>query len=459
MLGLPLTITALMITCMGVGLGALSLLLYAFFAADRDGYAFLQYFSSIFPNFKFTTRALFLFLYVLASLKHIKIAKKLDPRINALAIGIQALTFYVFIAAILKGYGLLEALSFVVYSGTPAFLIWIAYTKPRGNLDKLFLFVFFQLILSILVLSTPSLYALDGATYKAEEGIYVAPSSGLNYQFPIGSEEKHTIGRYAQFHNPNALGFYSVVALGLGLCLIFSRQKFSTTTTSLVFLAIGTLGWLNSLSRGPIALLAIGALIYLIFRSPGKPTSNRLPKRVFTLFTVAATTVTLAAVIWSSDFFLPSSSSTSVSWRLLSYIEGFDAINAHPIIGIPSSWHWTTIEPHLLSISFAANFGLPAGLLISLIVYAGGSLIIFVSIIRQRRGIGKEHENALSIFLISIIWGVSFTNNLTAPILFWLCFAQASMTSLSRHENFPNKVKRERQNPFKKNELTYSNDP
>lgn len=43
---------------------SISLLVYGFFAADRDGYAFLEFFTTFFPNFKLYSRMLFLLLFL-----------------------------------------------------------------------------------------------------------------------------------------------------------------------------------------------------------------------------------------------------------------------------------------------------------------------------------------------------------------------------------------------------------
>lgn len=423
-----------MMALIATGFGSLALLTYSAFAADRDAYAFLQYFSTLFPGFKFATRALFLLLYLTASLKHIRTARNLDHRINTLVAFTQILSFYIFIISLSKGHNLSEALSFVVYSGTPVLVIWIAYAKPTNHLHSFRLFVLFQLILAASVLSIPSLSPLDGATYKAEEGVYIPPSNGLNYRLPFGSADKGTIGRYAQFHNPNALGFYSTVAIALALAIFLSSRSIGSITLSGSLLILGTLGWLNSMTRGPIALLFVGVLLYLLTRPRRPLTTERTIKRLFTTLLLLGSLILVLLTLGLPAYFFPDASSSSVSSRMVGYTEGLNAIAAHPITGVPRNWQWESADPHLIFLAFSADFGIIGGALITFIVFGGGVLIVANAAKRLRKGIGTSHNNALAIFLVFVTWGVAMTNNLTAPVLFWLCFSQAALLSLSPSE-------------------------
>src|SRR5690606_25471754 len=135
----------------------------------------------------------------------------------------------------------------LVYSVIPALIIWICLSANRSKHHYFVAFIFTQTLLFTLILAFPSLAFLDGSPYKALEGVHVNLPQGLNIFLPDGSFSKGSVDRYAQFHNPNALGLYATVAIAFGFSLLIGRPM--RKLLAAFFLICGILGWLSSYTR------------------------------------------------------------------------------------------------------------------------------------------------------------------------------------------------------------------
>lgn len=409
------------------GAGWFALLLYGGIGSDRDGYAFLQYLSVGTEYYKFVMRGLFLLIYFYCSVRCIKVWNTLGGSLRVAIIVCQVLSFYILVSSFVKGYSSLEALSLLVYSGVPVFVSWVVYSS-RNNHSKAFLcFVFVQVFLAILVLAFSGLDFLDGGKYKALEGIYVFSQNGINLNIPGISTAKGDVGAYAQFHNPNALGFYSAVSMACGIAFLIGGGGTLRYMAGLAFTALGGIAWLNALTRGPVLLMLLGIGIVLLFYPTRKHRVGVYLKSICLLLAIAILMLTVVHFEIFS-YLLPDSSSISVSARFIGYARGIEAISAYPLWGVDVNWDWGRLGyPHFIALAFAADFGIFAGVLISLTVFGGGVVVILQLLRKISDGRGDVGALARGVFLVFVVWGVASTNNLVAPILFWICLAEASL--------------------------------
>jgi len=404
---------------------SLYLLLYGVFAADRDGYAFLQLFSIFSINFKFLTRAGFLLSYVVISLIFIKRYHRFPRTIRWMINTIQLLSLYILIVSLAKGENIERSLSFLVYSGLPAYVIWVVSSFGRRTIIWLYMFIFLQITIAGAVLLVPELSFINGGNYKQIEGISVVEMDGVN----LGTSfDKNQIGGFGQFHNPNALGFYAAISIALGL-VTYRLLEIGTLSKLLgIYLVLmGTFCWLNSLTRGPLLMLLIGIVFCSIFipKIDSRISKKRINWRGFILIFGL---IILASATGVMSYLTPDSSNISVAGRVDGYIAGLDAATLNPLLGISSSWVWPDLAyPHLLPLSFAAEYGILGGFLIFVIIFIGGFLTMRKAVMNSKATPNKNQIYYLVIYLIMIIWGAALTNNLIAPILFWIAFGEAML--------------------------------
>lgn len=409
---------------------AISAILYGLLGADRDGYGVLQYLSIINENHKVISRSIFIFLYVYCSFVILRNVKNYNSFTKIMIYSIQILSSYVVLVSLIKGYDILKSLSLLIYTGMPVYVIWVTASQRKSLHRQFKFFIFVQMFVAIGVLLIPALSPLDGSTYKALEGVRVSSDTSLNTTVPDdeSSLSKSRINKYASFHNPNALGFYSCVAITIGLMTLLNRKDQNSRITAIAFLSMGILGWLNSLTRGPmIAVIVASLFVFVFFQN-----NSRFGKGINFLWAIGLLIFVFAFSIFVPNNFLlfltPDASDISVTARYDGYSYGFEALSRYPIFGVDDSWNWAEgLYPHFLPLSFAVDFGVFAGIAISFIVFISGFQLIytgFYQIVVQK----KFNENAaLAISLLMIVWGAALTNNLISPVLFWMCIAEATV--------------------------------
>lgn len=409
-----------------IGASAISLLLYGIVGADRDGYAMLQYLSGFAEPHKLVTRTLFLGLYAYASLLYIKKRHELTWGVRWSCLLCQVLSFYIFMTGLIKGYDLTWSLSTVVYSGIPIYLMWLMFSLNKNHKSLFFWFISIQIFLSVLVLLFPAFSFLDGGRYKLLEGVYVIEGGGLNYSVPDASFVKGSIGRYGIFHNPNALGLYACVALACGFSIMSERGKVQKSV-GVGLLLFGGVCWLNSLTRGPMLFLIVGIALSMLL--PAKNLSHQVgAQRTKSVLSILALLCLLIIGFFSTNiasYLIPSAGTDSVYDRYEGYLYGFEAVMNYPILGVDEKWDWGVKSyPHFLALSFAADYGLLAGLMITILVFIWGGRLILIGV-RRFRNMESRSEAVLAVLLILACWGIAVTNNFAAPVLFWLAMSEA----------------------------------
>jgi O-Antigen ligase len=395
------------------------LYLYAYFAADRDGYAFQQALTLVFPSFKGYGRLAYLAAFFLSAAIAILNGRFLRDQYLVLAI-ILTLMLWVMLSSFSHGLDVVATLSVLVYTGLPALVVLVVADVESITLIRvLFLYLLAQMLLAATVLLFESMYILDGSVYKALEGVSVINNDSLN----VGDDlrfDKSVVARYAQFHNPNALGFYASAGFVFGLAAIFGILGPGIWRLSGVGLAsLSFFCWLNALTRGPLAVCVLVILLIGIIRISNR---DRLNPRIAGLVLLVSIVVVpiFLNLLTSSSFLIPASDDASVSYRIYGYIGGYEATLNNPLFGVGLSWNWADYSyPHLLPLSYSADFGLLAGCLITLLVFGVGARCFYRALLALSSWDEFLSVRLLSVLCLSLVWGAAVTNNVISPVLFW----------------------------------------
>jgi hypothetical protein len=414
----------------------LALLFYGVFAADSDGFGILQYVGDRFEYYKLFTRVAYLLLFAGTLLLMLgPLRSRLDARLRKMMLLPIMLSMWIVVTSFMKGYGFQGSLSYLVYSGLPAYVIWIS-TARHERFRKYFLaFVFVQITLAVAVIGFPALHGIDGASYAWRTGVDVSNSAtGVNLALPTGTTIKGSIARYAQFHNPNDLGFYGVVALACGYSLI-RRPGFRLKIMAVLFLVLGLVAWLNSLTRGPILGMLLGISLFLLLANRDK-TKGRIILMFRAAVMIPMVLLSFLALWYSQlfSFLIPAEGNISVTGRLPGYSRGFLAIAKYPAWGVDSAWDWTSGYPHFLPLLFAGEYGVLAGIAIFAIVFGMGGWIVFHALRTPRSQSRLESQRILAILLVLIVMGMACTDNIAAPLLFWVCFGEAALLMYGKED-------------------------
>lgn len=415
---------------------AISLLVYSFFAGDRDGYVFLEFFSSYNSYYKLITRIVFLIisLYSISYLfLKISIIKKMEfLKLSSILISSSLIVC----VSLLKGDGLVWAFSMLVYSGLPAYFIWYVFSIKNDNSNHLIFYIIIKTITATIVLLTPSLLFLDGSLYQSMQGIFVLDTSVLNVSIPTGDSIKGAYSRYSIYHNPNSLGFHSVIALVFGSYLIYNSKYIYSKKNVMKYIGIllvlcGCLGWLNSLTRGPLIFYFLGLLYIFFINAFVGNVRNFLPKIIF-IVSISTIIIFLFFALGVSEYLIPDDGDISVTGRVDGYLFSFNVIRDNFALGVNKDFDWQMNYPHFLPLALISDYGFVTGLLISLIFFVGNiSTLISLSRSYQKK-LESRGKAALGIIIIFIVTGIAITNNFTSPVIFWILLAQADLIRRNR---------------------------
>ncbi|WP_155860179.1 O-antigen ligase family protein [Acinetobacter sp. Leaf130] len=416
---------------------SVSLLLYGFFAADRDGYAFLEFLSLSFPNFKLYTRVLFLILF-LYSVSYLFFSIKKINRVESLKLfSVLLVSFLITFNSLFKGDDIIWAISLLVFSGVPVYFIWYVMGVKNNNNEKFINYVVIKTIIATIILLTPSLMFLDGSFYKAEEGIFVNDVSEVNFSAPTGTSIKGAYSRYSIYHNPNSLGFHSVLALLVAVYLFMTSGRLWEKLLAVIVFFCGLIGWLNSLTRGPMLFFILGLFYIAILNVLSSDKKNFLIK-----FIIIFSSVLLGMLMFVfsdiSKYLIPDQNDISVVDRVQGYIYSFSVIKDHFWLGVGKGWDWNGYYPHFLPLSLTADNGIFVGLVGGALVFLGGTLTVVTASKNYLKDSSNRAHYFLSIMLVFLVFGIAITNNFTAPVIFWIMLAQADI--LNKKFNFVKRV-------------------
>lgn len=404
---------------------SIALLIYGFFAADRDGYGFLEFFSTFFSDFKLYSRFLFLFLFFYVIWYLFFNLKKIGKTDFFKMFSVLLVSFLIVFNSLLKDGDLLWAVSLLVFNGVPVYAVWYIMGLKYNNNNNFIYYVALKTIVATAVLLLPSLIFLDGSLYKATEGLFVNEVTDLNLSLPSGESIKGAYSRYSIYHNPNSLGFHSVIGLLVGLYLFINEVK-GKKILGLALMGCGIIGWLNSLTRGPMLFFIIGLLyVFLLNMFYGKKENFALKLLVMIILVGGSSLVFFLSDI--SKYLIPDSNDNSVVDRLQGYRYSMDAITTHFMLGVSKTWDWGGDYPHLMPLSLMSDHGFLVGVFESVLIFVGGIATIITASKNYLNNNLNRGASFLSIMLVFVVLGIAVTNNFTSPVIFWIMLAHADI--------------------------------
>lgn len=394
----------------------------ALIGSDTDSAGLLYAIQNYIPFYKILIRGITLFVSFYCAIEIIiqffrgKIKKEF---IYWYYVPLALLSVLIVLISTFRGAGIIVALSELIWLGIPFFFIWtygsIKYQSDKPLLDLILI----QATITILVLLLGS-YAktINGASYAYIIGTdYWSSISDqvINAGISLGNFNKHNLDvlKFAQYHNPNSLGVYSTVFLATALNLILVKKNKKNLKLALFLLFIGLIGWFSSLTRGPIFIVSLVILVYLL----GIIIRPKTYKRLFILyFVVLIGVLNVELIIRIGDYLLVDSSNISFVSRLDGYFYAFDVIVKNPITGIAPGF--SDPIPHLLPLKIGAYYGLPAAILIT--VPFLHLIFLTIKVFIKDTLAGESEKSIYPSMLASIIVGAYLTNGVVVYVLFWI---------------------------------------
>lgn len=420
----------------------IALMLYGFIGSDSDAYAVTNLLGLINTNQKFVTRGLFLLASFIILYRLQKVYKNTSNKVIKVSVVLAlVLSILIVLNSMIKDMGITKSLSIYTYSGLPVFLIWLS-TANSPDFRKLFYaFITINIIVAVAVLFFPFMKPLDGRNYQE---LSAFTDGGVRFSLPDPETNKVAIGQYAQYHNPNALGFYSCVAIICGLALI-SKATLSNISKfwGMSLIVFGIIAWLNSLSRGPAIAVFISFFSWQFFPAEYKKKNlySWMKNFVISLISLLIAVIMFLLIY---KYLILTPDNVSVTARLEGYRNGYAAILEYPILGFDANFEWPSLGayPHFLPLLFAAQNGIIVGVLVTILVFVIGFIALINVFKSLRSTLITPFNAALSLGLILVVWSIASTNNLTAVVLFWVCLAEAYIRIY--YNTPPNQVMRKR---------------
>ena len=317
------------------------------------------------------------------------------------------------------------AVSLLVFNGIPVYFIWYLMGLKNNNIGYFVNYIILKTLIATAVLVIPGLIFLDGSLYKSAEGLFVNDVVDVNLSAPTGESIKGAYSRYTIYHNPNSLGFHSVVALLVGSYLLFTKIKIKKVL-GFVLIVCGVVGWLNSLTRGPLIFFILGVFyIFILNMFYGK--KEDFVVKMFLIFALLGGVGISFLLSDISEYLIPSSSDISVSSRLDGYIYSLDVIKNYFLLGVHKDWDWGVYYPHFMPLSLTADHGFIVGFLESAFIFIGGIVTIVTASKNYLNSKENKNTSFLSIMFVFVVFGIAITNNFTAPVIFWIMLAQADI--------------------------------
>lgn len=394
-----------------------------------DSAGIFHYLSNIIPFYNFLINIL-IFLLMIYSIYFLLFKKK--SSINNLSkktyrnivVPIMILVVIMIISQMLKGYNVYTSFDTIVTLGIPFILIYVC--LKRYDRDNMFFFsiLLAQLLITFsVILLRGYLSNINGVSYwhlisngnvSSEYVVNTinAPLSFLNF-------DKYNVNvqKFAQYHNPNSLGFYSSLWIVVGLKYFSESKRAVLRCTSILMFMSGVLFWFNSLTRGPILGIVIAYVLWSL-RKLMKRKGYTYNQIFYGYIIICVLILSLPLLLLVIDYAIPSSTDVSVSTRLDGYTEAFQIIYQNPLVGVRLDQVGDS-RAHVLFMKIAVNFGILASL-ISIVPFwymLKNSITLFFS--------KKLSNSALYLFCIAgIVFGAYFTNGVIVYCMFWLAFVE-----------------------------------
>ena len=404
---------------------ALFILIYTLVGCSIDSFGFVGFisYSTPFKHYSIYFKVLLILCSAIYSLKYYKQSKK-DNYCNIMKLSIitiAAVLLSSFLILLKRGFNakyigvVIENLS--MYSPT-IFLIMIGCGQIRKPISLLKIIVISQTVLAFLIIylryiGYNYLNFLDGRNYLSSLNYFNYNSQVAtfeNYDMLLGN--KYIFSQYGQFHNPNALGFYS----GMCLAMTFSDliKNIKTLWWSIPLIIISVLCWINAGTRAPIIGLISAIFLSLLFM--------RKPKKYLLItIIILIAMISISKITPFIEYLSVKRDNPSFSGRVELFKSGINYLSNNFLYGsggyrdeIIQSEH---IFPHQLFLMKGVLYGFAAMLLFFLLVY----------VYPIKYFIESPNKNFTVTSILCILILQSLTNNETCPALFWIAFSTVIM--------------------------------
>lgn len=343
-------------------------------------------------------------------------AEPSSKRAKLLVLALLALVVWVAVASLAKGLPLKQLPGVVMYSGAPVAAIVLAYWKRRATTYLVIALLVVQLVMALFVVLYPA-----GPLGPIAASKYAPEFQGEAQEFQGDAARAGIFERmFAQFRNTNSYGLYALIGFALGgYLLLFGRgwRRF----LGLALIPLCLFGFLVTLSRGA----SLGLLLGLMFVA-----RKEVLRRKGLLLLSGALLVGVVVFLGSfaggavaERFAVPFD-----DWAFRSRIDaarlGWDQVLKSPLLGTPLDFAWPgNIRPHQLFLYFMALHGIPAGLLAAYLLFR--PLLYSLRLTYARREVPRERVRLMHLCTVVawIVFGTGITNNVAAPVLFWIGWA------------------------------------
>ena len=327
------------------------------------------------------------------------------------------------LGAVLKDESYAYISSSFLATGIPYFFLWIIGRSKPGRENVLFYMILAHALVSVLIIiSKNDLALINGYTYLSRIGTDIPLDyieNSINSSLSIFNFDKYSIQKNAQFHNSNALGFFSSILISAGIAIRFgfiqSMKKVRFyKLIGITILGLGILLWFNSLTRGPIVLLLL--LWIFIYTRKFKIIEKFELYFIFLLLIIGPVFLYSHVFI---NYLIPSIDNVSYSGRLIGYKFAFEAIIDSPFFG--GSVH--EYPAHLYTLKIMAYHGIFPGLFVTipLIHIFSVNLKCFLNDIKRK----MISNSTFSLMLVLILYGMFLTNGTVSYALYGIILAEA----------------------------------
>lgn len=349
-------------------------------------------------------------------------------RTQMLVLVILGVSAWVGLAILIKGKSIQVALGTVMSSGLLMAPIVLAYWREHRARVIFVALLVIQLSLAAAVVLMPDspFGLLSGTKYSNSLGDLSGVSQSFNGGVSRVSDQPRM---FAQFNDPIGYGLYSVIGIVIGAYICLSGRHLRYRVLGGILIALAGFGYIVTVNRGTTFGLLAGLLIITV---------NEAAKRHVILTAVLwLLVVLLAGTAYlllinerpssaTLDVFFVTSSDVSVTGRVDAVKVGWQGIVDDPLFGVPLSFIWPrNVAPHQLMIYFAAVFGVPAGMFVTMLLWVITQIRMQYLDVRLLKD--EKWMMHLSVIIGWIVLGTGMTNNCAVPALFWISWAIACL--------------------------------
>jgi hypothetical protein len=327
----------------------------------------------------------------------------------------------------------------VVEAGFPGALIALASIRSRFARGLFLVLLAFQLILAA------------GVTLLPDSPLDVVASVHFRDASPLGApilevyrDDIARIGEQtrlsAHFSGPGPYGLYSLVGIALGTTILLNPFGDVTRVIGVALLAVGLFGWSVTVYRGTTVGLLIGYAILGVVWTLRSRTTGRRIARVAVLGTLLVAAIALSGGVEGIGSAIQGlTEDTGTQLRIEALRNSMSQLLENPLFGSPdaaieSTRGTTSLFAHQIMFYYAANKGIVVGICVTVfLALIPISTIKVINAARQQGGTGHSPiaVRETSTWTLSILFGwlcvgTALTNNYTAPVIFWACWAEAA---------------------------------